>query len=113
MKKEQRIRNRHIKEDENYETQALANILKDFQGRRFLWWLLSETGIARNPFAGNALNMAHETGKMAIGQIVLDRIMNLDATAYGRMLVENKDLIDQREAELNEAREEKDSYDVD
>jgi hypothetical protein len=52
----------------------LKKVLGDVEGRRFVWRILSESGIFRGSFNANALAMAFNEGKRDIGLLVIGEI---------------------------------------
>jgi len=65
---------------------ALSMLLDSSDGREFLWWLLSEAGVGRNPFSPDALKMAFICGELNTGQKLQARILEVDQAGYFRML---------------------------
>jgi len=65
---------------------ALSALLATKTGRDFLWWLLSETGVGRNPFSPDPLKMSFACGELNTGQKLQARIMEVDQMGYFRML---------------------------
>lgn len=95
---------KHSLEDSTHEKEGIRTLLKTFHGRRFLWFLLAETGVYKNAFSQNALSTAHETGKQQIGQVLLQKIFSVDEHAYITMMQENLSIVAHRKEELNEIR---------
>ena len=109
-RRERRLRNRHIKEDETTQDIGLAQCLKTYEGRRFVWGLIAEAGVFQNPFAGNALDTAFRCGNMNAGQSLLARVLDKHPESFLTMQKENQ-LREETFAEKL-AEEQKDDSDV-
>lgn len=78
--KRQRIEARN-KRQRDRQTADLRKVLAIVEGRRFVWRLLSESGVFRTSFNQNALNMAFNEGFRNSGLLILDEILkNVPAT---------------------------------
>ena len=88
-KRRNRIQNRHTRDDELAQREALRRVLSQVDGRRLFWGILSETGLFENPHTGNALDTAFRSGQMSVGQAVLLRIEQADKRAFLQMQEEN------------------------
>ena len=79
------------------EVQALHNLLGTYEGRWFMWRLLSESGIHSTSFVGEfPLTMAHREGKRAMGIWAELELFQSRPEAYTLMRREAED----REKEL-------------
>lgn len=71
------------------EVEDLKWLLSDKRGRRFMWRLLSVTGVFRNPFTGNSETF-FRCGVMSVGQTYVGDI-NLHAPErYNQMVTEHQ-----------------------
>lgn len=66
------------------------------QGREFFWWLLELTRIGRNPFTGNALSTAFNSGELNVGQQIQSHLMEVAPADYLKMLTERQEKQDDR-----------------
>lgn len=67
---------------------AAAKIASDKDLQFLVWSLHEAAGMARDPFTGNALTTAHNAGKMAMIQTLVDLINQTEPQFYGRLLQE-------------------------
>jgi hypothetical protein len=95
------------------EDNDLRALLGSQSGRRFIWRLLGQVGTYRSPFSPDALVMARDAGRQAVGQWLLGECGRVDGEAMLVMSREAAALQEQREAialatrldELNPRRE--------
>lgn len=68
----QQVKKRQSKAERKLQQQHddLRSVLSTEQGMRFLWRLLGECGIHRDPFNTNALAMAKAVGAQSIGRFI-------------------------------------------
>lgn len=59
------------------------------QGRRVMWKLLSDAGVFRSVFSGDALVMAYNEGNRVAGLKLLVKLMNDAPKAHEMMMKEN------------------------
>lgn len=60
-------------------------MLKTPAGRRFFWRLWAICGIFRNPFHPNSNQHSFNSGRMSIGQGLLDDVNEADGSAFARI----------------------------
>lgn len=60
-------------------------LLKQPQGRKFLWHLLGMCHIGHQPFTTNALTTAFNCGELNVGQRILSELLEVDALGYVTM----------------------------
>lgn len=94
-----KARNLEIKQHGSILKATIHAIMSQPNGRAFIYWLLGLCNMHSNPFATNALIMAHRSGEMNIGLQLLAEITtreNIDL--YCQMLKEgtNSDARDER-----------------
>jgi hypothetical protein len=73
------------KRDKQREINDLGKILKIPEGRRFIWWLLSEAKIFNNSFNLNTKLEDFNEGAKSIGLEVLNRVNKADVQAFAQM----------------------------
>lgn len=66
-------------------------ILGDKRGRRFMWWLLGNTGLFSNPFRDGSEWAGFHSGKQNVGQQLLAEIHGLCPERYVDMVKEHKE----------------------
>lgn len=66
------------------------------QGRDYFYWVLEVCRVGRNPFTGNALNTAFNSGELNVGQQVQAHLMEVTPEDYFKMLRERKKEEDDR-----------------
>lgn len=99
-KQRQRIQERHTRDDELVQREAMRRLLSKADGRRLVWGLLCETGLFENPHTGNALDSAFRAGMMSIGQAILTRIEAADKRSFLQMQEENMQIQEALAAKL-------------
>src|SRR4051812_42451 len=79
-----------LRTDRALKTADLQWIMGTEQGRRIVFWILSDLcQINTNPFATNALIMAHRSGELNVGQRLLAEITTREVfDLYVQMLKE-------------------------
>jgi hypothetical protein len=97
---EEKLKKRWLKEDEMRINSAVSKAVEEPEGRKFLWWLLEIGRIGNQPFTGNALNTAFACGELNVGQRILDRIISVSPEGYLRMMQENNNEFNERNALL-------------
>lgn len=70
------------------EINDLKKLMSMKEGRRFMWRLLSDSGVYRTSFATNGLQMAHLEGQRAIGLMKLAEIMDHCPEQFNVMTME-------------------------
>jgi hypothetical protein len=60
-------------------------------GRRFVWWLMAEAGVFRNPWRAGVSEMAFAAGNMNIGQRLLAEVFAIAPGAFNEMLKESQE----------------------
>lgn len=68
----------------------LQKILSLAEGRRYLWYLLSKTGLYETSFATHSNQMAFNEGERNVGLRLQKEIMEADAEAHLKMINEEK-----------------------
>lgn len=74
------------------EMNDLRFVMGHEQGRRFVWRLLTITGITRSSFETNALSMAMKEGQRNVGLTLTAEIMEADTKSYLTMQLEAANL---------------------
>ncbi|MDD5347857.1 MAG: hypothetical protein PHT59_04510 [Candidatus Omnitrophica bacterium] len=97
-----------IKKDEEYQKARdlsdMQKLLKLPEFRRFLWKVWEKTGLTRNPFSTNALEMGRACGIQAVGQEILADVNDADVYAFAQI---QRDHISERKSkEAAEKKEE-------
>jgi hypothetical protein len=110
-KQKQRVQDRHTRDDEAVQKEAMRRLLSKADGRRLVWGMLAETGLFENPHTGNALDTAFRSGMMSIGQAILARIEAADKRSFLQMQEENMQINEALEGKL--AKETEDEYATD
>lgn len=63
-----------------------GRVLEKYEGRKFLWTMLSQAGVYGTTFRGESTHAtAFEEGKRAMGLWLLEEIFTADANAYTLM----------------------------
>lgn len=84
-----KARNAKLKREAILLQSTVTAIMSHKNGREFIRWLLTITGVHHNAFAPNALVMAHKTGEQNIGHQILGMITQRDCIDhYVQMLKE-------------------------
>lgn len=109
-KRRNKIVDRHTRDDEHVQREALRRLLGTMDGRRLVWGLLSESGVFANPHSGNALDSAFRAGMMKVGQDILGRIEMADKRAFLQMQEENIQINESLQAKLSNVEVEEDEY---
>lgn len=65
-------------------------LMSDKRGRRYVWRLLSVTGLFLNPFSPQREVTDFNCGKQGIGQTILADIHRLCPDLYTKMVMENR-----------------------
>ena len=79
---------RQAKRDQ--ELDDLRNILDMSGGRNFIWRLLTECGVYRTSYTGEALETAYNEGKRQMGLWALEEIFSASPHTYALMQKENR-----------------------
>lgn len=69
----------------NRDLADIKKVLSTVEGRRLFWRLLSEAGIFRNAFNGNALQMAFSTGNQNLGNLLWNDLNVIAPERYAQM----------------------------
>lgn len=99
----QRMQERWVEADALAIDRALNDLMKSYEGRKFLWWLLQIGKIGAQPFNGNALGTAFGCGELNVGQQILDRITFVNSAGYVAMMQEQANERSDRDTELRNA----------
>ena len=70
---------------------ALRALVQHPQGRQYIYWLLEISGIARNPYSGNALATAFNCGELNVGQRIQAHLIEVAPAAFLKMLEEKEE----------------------
>lgn len=65
--------------------ESAGRVFNTTDGKRFLWWLLSETHLYRQSFTGNSMTYFLE-GERAVGLKVLGLLVEADANALQELV---------------------------
>lgn len=95
-----RLQKTFLKKDEQDRKAGLANLLSTYEGRRWLWFLLSETAVFHNPHTPNSDLTLVNIGMQNVGRLLLDQLSASAPDALTTMMKENQDV----ERERNERR---------
>ena len=88
--------------------EALRALLKTDHGKRVVFWVLEQAAIYRDPFSGDDAATNYGLGSQAIGRRLIQRLDQIDARLYPRLLL---DVADLREMERAAMRNEKNDDD--
>ena len=84
----------------------IQKLLRMPEYRRFVWNLWSDTGIFRDPFSQNAMNMSYVCGQQSVGKRLLADINDADVNAFAGIQREfiseqkSKEALDKKEEEV-------------
>jgi hypothetical protein len=78
------------KVERDQETADFKWLMSDKRGRRFMWRLLSMTGLYRSSFTGNSNNTFFNEGARNIGLMLISEVNELTPDAYAMMLDEQR-----------------------
>jgi hypothetical protein len=79
------------RQEHEREVADLQWLMGDAKGRRFMWRLLSVTGLFRNPFVANATDTtSFRCGEMNVGQRFLSSVHEHCPDRYQQMVREQK-----------------------
>ena len=98
-KKIKRLARKFEKQQEAEIDHGLAATFETYQGRRFIWWILSQAGLYQDAFTQNALVTARNCGRQELGRELLGRVLKIDPDAYIKMMKENQLAEDTKAAE--------------
>lgn len=77
------------REDEEARREFIKAAMQYYQGRKFVWWLLQQTGCIGQPlFTNNALTTAFNCGQKNVGDQFLAEILEVAGEAFADMLKE-------------------------
>lgn len=94
-----------LEQDEALYNFVLTEILKTYEGRKFLFHWLGQTRLAQNPFSSNALQMSFNCGEQNVGQKYLAHILSVNPELYVQMQQEANDERRKRDQQLSGARD--------
>lgn len=72
--------------------EALRALLTVDQGKRVLFWILSEAAIYRDAFSGDDAATNYVLGSQAVGRRIIQRLDMIDVRMYPRLLLDVADL---------------------
>lgn len=75
------------KHERSKEVEDFSWVMADARGRRFMYRLLEQTGLYRNPFTGNS-HTFFNCGQMNVGQWLMSEIHEHTPDAYMAMINE-------------------------
>lgn len=85
---------RKLEQDQAHRAREdLRKVLALPEGRRFVWSILSSTGVYGRAFTGEALTTAHNEGRREIGITLLEKI---EADAPGSYLAMLREALDEQ-----------------
>ena len=68
-----------------HEVNDLKSVLKLPEGRRLIWWLLSETKMFSSCFSNNSMMTAWNEGRRDLGIELYGRVNAADINVFGKM----------------------------
>lgn len=71
-----------------FEDQIVRWVLRDEQGRAFVWYLMTICGFASTPIAASDSLTNYAVGRQSMGNLLHDMVMRYDPPAYARMRTE-------------------------
>lgn len=77
---------------------ALRALLTTDQGKRVIFWILSEAAIYRDAYAGDDAATNYVLGSQAIGRRIIQRLDQIDARLYPRLLLDVADMVEMERA---------------
>lgn len=93
---------------ENLDMQAYRRAVAEMKGsphlRRLMIFLYENCGMAVNPFTTNALTTAHNSGKMAAGQVFFGLLNEIDPQFLPGLMQEMNDERTARDTDFSNAR---------
>lgn len=89
--KEQKVREDFRRQRELRIEDGLKQSLSTRHGRQALWWMLEICGVGALPWADTDRQTNFRIGELNVGQQLLNRIIQIDASAYIKMQQENLD----------------------
>lgn len=85
--------NERLKVSEYAKVEAVRGLLKTFEGREYLRWLLGISGaLGSNPFTGEAETTAYQCGMMFVGQLIMAHIVEVDPIGFADLLKESSNV---------------------
>ena len=78
------------------ELSDLRRILRTSEGRRFVWRLWSRCGIFRNPFNPNSNQHSFNSGRMSVGQELLNDVNSAEVSAFQRIQNEQLSILESK-----------------
>jgi len=77
-------------------------LMQHKQGRRIMWWLISQAGVFRNPWRPSANEMSFVAGNMNQGQLLLTEIFTIVPDSFTTMMKEANDDAKRRSGQRSE-----------
>lgn len=74
--------------EEERANEEFGKVLSTWEGRRFIWWLLEQSGMYKTTFRPSPYTTAFLEGQRQLGIKTIERIFKSDAKAYGLMRAE-------------------------
>lgn len=94
-KEQEKLRNREVDD--------LQKVLKNPEGRRFVWRVLSEAGIFKASFSLNSMQTAFNEGKRDIGIWLMGDVDRAEPGAYAQMQREHYSELKSKQSKQEEA----------
>ena len=88
IEKKETLEKRFAESDEAIRTQVFSVLLNQPDGRKFLWWLLSQTNYGVNAFSNSDRDMAYMCGQQSVGAVVMEEIYRVAPENFGLMQME-------------------------
>jgi hypothetical protein len=70
---------------------ALRSLVRTYEGRRYVWWLLEVGKVGQQPFNTDPYATAFNSGQLNVGQQILAHLTEVAPEAYLQMIQENID----------------------
>jgi hypothetical protein len=97
-----RLARKYEVEDSQRLERACERIVDDSDLRFFIRHLLDISGMGQNPFTGNALTTAYNSGRMAIGQELVDLLSEVSPNLQPTLIKETNDEREERQRNLHD-----------
>lgn len=73
-------------------SRSFERLLSNDDGRRVIFWVLEQAAIYRDAFAGDDTATNYVLGSQAVGRRIIQRIDQIDARLYPRLLLDMADI---------------------
>lgn len=71
---------------------AMRSVLATPDGKRVMFWLLSEAAIYRDAFSGDAGATNYVLGQQSVGRKIIQKMDELDPRTYPKLLIDVADM---------------------